>query len=68
MILRCDDDTFINTDNVLYYKIVEVPGKPTECVLRAYFVSGSVLITKGARQYLLNAIEEIAKKTDGYIA
>ncbi len=59
-ILTDSKDTAINSDNVLYYKIVEVPDG---CVLRAYFSKEeSVLVAKGARQYLLNLIRDIAEK------
>lgn len=68
MIIFTDSkDIAVNSDKVLYYKIVDVPD---ECVLRAYFGKDeSVLLTKGARQYLLNLIGDIAEKskTESYM-
>ncbi len=56
----------VNTDKVCYYKVCEAGN---DYALRAYFENESVLLTKGARQYLLNRIGDIAEKskTESYM-
>ena len=61
IILTDSKDIAINSNNVLYYKIVEVPDG---CVLRAYFgKEESVLVAKGAKEYLRQLIQGIAQKS-----
>ena len=78
MIIKCNDDLFtnnddmttglfINTENVTSYVIKKVPCT-NDCVLRAMFTNGgALLIAKGARQYLVNLMEKIAKSKSDYM-
>ena len=59
IIFGSDGETFINCDNVRYYKIAQAPEG---CVLRAYMTRGeSVLIARGPKIYLVNVMEKIAE-------
>ena len=60
IILSSDQTHAVNTDKVCYYKVCEAGN---DYALRAYFENESVLLTKGARQYLLNLIRDIAEKS-----
>ena len=66
VILSSDKSHAVNTAQVCYYKVCEAG---TDYALRAYFEKESVLLTKGARQYLLNLISDIAEKskTESYM-
>lgn len=60
IILNTDKTHAINTDNVTYYKVCDAAG---DYALRAFFGTESVLVAKGARQYVLNLISDIAEKS-----